>query len=119
VLNDQDEVEPEWDRSYDANAGMAAEYTLQQIVDAAGGQRGSLPGLNESITFHPLGGATIGRVCDAYGRVMGHPGLYVVDSALIPGATPAGNPFWTVAALAERCMDAIVAQDLNATGDAP
>ncbi len=121
VLNDQDEVEPDWDTSYDANAGMAAEYTLQQMIDAAGGMRGHLPGLDDSITFHPLGGATMGNtggnsVCDTYGRVTGHPGLYVVDSALIPGSVPAGNPFWTIAAIAERCMDKIVAEDLNPSG---
>lgn len=113
VLNDEDEVEPEWEREYDATAQMAAEHTLQRIIDATGTERGSIPGLDESITFHPLGGATMGVVTDTYGRIDGHPGLYVVDSALIPGSTPAGNPFWTVAALAERCMDAIIAEDLN------
>lgn len=113
VLGEDDEVEAEWERSFDASAEMAADHALQRIIDASGGERGSLPGLDESITFHPLGGATMGRVTDTYGRVLGHPGLYVVDSALIPGSTPAGNPFWTIAALAERCMDTIVAEDLN------
>jgi cholesterol oxidase len=96
---------------------MAAEYTMQMMIDAAGGERGHLPGLDDSITFHPLGGATMGHVCDSYGRVMGYDGLYVVDSALIPGSVPAGNPFWTIAAIAERCMDKIVAEDLNPPGD--
>jgi cholesterol oxidase len=114
VLNAEDEVEPEWDRAYDENAGLGAEFTLQRMIDAAGGQRGSLPGLDESVTFHPLGGAVLGGVCDAFGRVQGQPSLYVVDSALIPGATPAGNPFWTVAALAERCIETIVLEDLSA-----
>ncbi len=113
VLNDEDEVEADWDPTNDTNAGMAAEYTMQQLIDAGGGERTNRLGLASPITFHPLGGATIGHVCDGHGRVMGHPGLYVVDSALVPGATPAGNPFWTIAALAERCMDAIVAEDLN------
>ncbi len=118
VLNDEDEVEPEWEREYDKSAQMGAEDTLQRIADASGSQRGSIPGLDESITFHPLGGATMGVVTDTYGRVSGHPGLYVVDSALIPGSTPAGNPFWTIAAIAERCMDKIVAEDLNPPSDA-
>lgn len=117
VLNDEDEVETDWDPNNDANAGMAALYTLDQINTAAGGEQGSIGGLDEKITFHPLGGATMGRACDTYGRVIGHPGLYVVDSALVPGSTPAGNPFWTIASIAERCMDKIVAEDLNPPGE--
>ena len=43
------------------------------------------------ITVHPIGGASMGRspsdgLCDAYGEVFGHPGLYVMDGALLPGA---------------------------------
>ena len=38
-------------------------------------------------TFHPLGGAVIGKVCDDHGRVLGQRGLYVNDGALIPGST--------------------------------
>ena len=117
VLNDEDEVEAEWDVSNDMSAEMGAMDAMQRIVAAGGGEIGSLPGLGDSITFHPLGGATMGLVTDTYGRVMGHPGLYVVDSALVPGATPAGNPFWTIAALAERCLETIVAEDLNPPSD--
>jgi cholesterol oxidase len=117
VLNDEDEVEAEWDPSNDVSAEMGANDAMERIVAAAGGEIGSIAGLDESITFHPLGGATMGVVTDTYGRVMGHPGLYVVDSALIPGATPAGNPFWTIAALAERCLETIVAEDLNPPSD--
>ena len=82
-------------------------------MDAAGGALTSLPGVDDpSITFHPLGGMTMGRATDTYGRVEGYAHLYVVDSALIPGSTPAGNPFWTVSAIAERAMDTIVREDL-------
>ncbi|MGN9908342.1 GMC oxidoreductase [Phytohabitans sp. LJ34] len=65
----------------------------------------------EAYTFHPLGGAVLGQACDGYGRLGGYRGLYVVDSALIPGSTGACNPALTVAALAERCMAHIVAND--------
>ena len=108
------EVQPIWDRNNDASAGRAARHTVQTIIDAAGGDHVTFPTLDDpSITFHPLGGVTMGRATDTYGRVLGQPHLYVVDSALIPGSTPAGNPFWTICAIAERCMDKIVAEDLS------
>jgi cholesterol oxidase len=66
-----------------------------------------------AISGHPLGGAVMGKACDPYGRVYGNPGLYVVDGALIPGSTACTNPSFTIAALAERCMDRIIAQDIK------
>jgi cholesterol oxidase len=61
--------------------------------------------LDASITAHPLGGATIGAVCNPYGRVRGYSNLFVVDGAFIPGSTACSNPSLTIAALAERNMD--------------
>jgi cholesterol oxidase len=112
VLDAEGEVTTDWSESNDAQAGVAAENTLARIIAAAGGARTTLPGLDEKITFHPLGGATMGRTCDMFGRVNNYPGLYVVDSSLIPGSTPAGNPFWTIAANAERCIETIIAEDM-------
>nr|WP_239028443.1 GMC oxidoreductase [Pseudonocardia acidicola] len=65
----------------------------------------------DPVTWHPLGGATLGTACDLYGRVHGYRGLYVTDGAMIPGSTGACNPSWTIAALAERCLDDIIARD--------
>ncbi|TDV55362.1 GMC oxidoreductase [Actinophytocola oryzae] len=62
-------------------------------------------------TWHPLGGASLGSVCDLEGRVYGHRGLYVLDGALMPGTTAACNPSMTIAAVAERALDRIVAED--------
>jgi len=62
-------------------------------------------------TWHPLGGASMGTVCDLSGRVQGHRGLYVLDGALIPGTTAACNPSMTIAAVAERATDVLVAED--------
>ncbi|MGB7820448.1 MAG: GMC family oxidoreductase [Ornithinibacter sp.] len=64
------------------------------------------------ITVHPIGGAVMGRnpaegVCDAWGEVFGHPGLHVLDGALLPG--PVGpNPSLTIAAVADRCCTHIL-----------
>lgn len=64
-------------------------------------------------TWHPLGGASMGAVCDLEGRVHGQRGLYVLDGALMPGNTAACNPSMTIAAVAERALDAIVRQDVG------
>ncbi|MEU1025750.1 GMC oxidoreductase [Streptomyces sp. NPDC005904] len=65
----------------------------------------------DHLTYHPLGGAVLGRATDNYGRLQGYPGLYVIDGALIPGNTSV-NPFVTITALAERNIEKIVATDL-------
>ncbi|UGT61378.1 GMC oxidoreductase [Nocardia asteroides] len=64
-------------------------------------------------TWHPLGGASMGSVCDLNGRVLGQRGLYVLDGALMPGNTAACNPSMTIAAVAERALDNLVAQDVG------
>ncbi|PXX61679.1 cholesterol oxidase [Nocardia tenerifensis] len=64
-------------------------------------------------TWHPLGGASMGTVCDLAGRVHGQRGLYVLDGALIPGSAAACNPSMTIAAVAERALDQLVAQDVG------
>ncbi|WP_054813488.1 GMC oxidoreductase [Nocardia arizonensis] len=64
-------------------------------------------------TWHPLGGASMGTVCDLDGRVLGQRGLYVLDGALMPGNTAACNPSMTIAAVAERALDNLVRQDVG------
>ncbi|WP_084517005.1 GMC oxidoreductase [Microtetraspora niveoalba] len=65
----------------------------------------------DHLTYHPLGGAVLGKATDNYGRLAGYPGLYVIDGALIPGNTSV-NPFVTITALAERNIEKIIATDL-------
>jgi cholesterol oxidase len=70
--------------------------------------------LSRVITVHPLGGCPMGRhegegVVDANGEVFGCPGLYVADGSVMPG--PVGpNPSLTIAALADRFSDGILAK---------
>lgn len=92
-------------------AAAHAHRQLDRVARAAGAfatidVTGMLPN-----TFHALGGATIGDVCDDYGRVLGQKGLYVTDGALIPGSTACANPSLTIAALAERNAETVIAQD--------
>jgi cholesterol oxidase len=63
---------------------------------------------NAVFTAHPLGGVVLGRATDNYGRVLGHPGLYVMDGAAIPGSTGAVNPSLTITAVAERNIETII-----------
>lgn len=62
----------------------------------------------DHFTYHPLGGMIIGEATDLNGEVKGVPGLFVLDGSLIPGKLGV-NPFVTITALAERCMDKLMA----------
>ncbi|WP_241703739.1 GMC oxidoreductase [Leifsonia shinshuensis] len=73
---------------------------------------GLAPDVNASFTAHPLGGVVLGEATDTFGRVNGYDGLYVVDGAAIPGSTGTVNPSLTIAALAERAMDDILARGI-------
>lgn len=107
----------DWMPENDRDATAAANAILDRLNDRNGvGERYTIPGLDEAITFHPLGGAVMGETTDLYGRVNGHPGLYVLDGALIPGSTPCSNPFWTVSANAERCLATIIPEDFGTEG---
>jgi cholesterol oxidase len=101
-----------WPAASDASTGAATDAVLTRMRDTSGGKVTSLSGTDPH-TFHPLGGAVIGPVCDPFGRVHDHAGLYVTDGALIPGSTACCNPSWTITALAERCLDRIVTQDVG------
>jgi cholesterol oxidase len=91
-----------------ANFLGAAQQTLA-VLDQ---RNGSLTlGFNPFVSAHPLGGAILGKACELDGQVKGHPGLYVVDGALIEGSTGLANPSFTIAALAERCLDHILSRD--------
>src|SRR5712691_4691077 len=72
------------------------------------------------VTVHPVGGAPMGRdrtvgVCDPYGEVFGHPGLYVADGAVMPGSV-GPNPSLTIAALADRMCTRLLEQRSGTTG---
>jgi cholesterol oxidase len=104
----------------DWNIGASSDFfdrlrdTMKAIADELNGRFINNPiwGLNRVITVHPLGGCPMGRneregVVDSYGRVFGHPGLYVADGSVMPG--PVGpNPSLTIAALADRFADQVI-----------
>ncbi|SOD72255.1 cholesterol oxidase [Jatrophihabitans sp. GAS493] len=101
------------------NWAKDADSVLQKKISARvkkiAGPFGLLTDTNAILpsTWHPLGGAPMGSVCDLEGRVLEQKGLYVLDGALIPGNTGACNPSMTIAAVAERALDHLVATDVG------
>ncbi len=78
---------------------------------------------NRVVTVHGLGGCRMGRspaegVVDSYGRVFGHPGLYIADGSVMPGPVGA-NPSLTIAALANRFADAMLAEPSHVAAGRP
>jgi cholesterol oxidase len=69
--------------------------------------------LGKFTTVHPLGGCPMGdephtSVVNDAGRVWDYPGLYVLDGSIVPTSLGV-NPSKTIAALAERGMDRMLA----------
>lgn len=106
-----DRVRLHWPRGGDAGSYEQIDRRITAISRGLGGVTDTNRLVNS--TWHPLGGAGMGSVCDLDGRVHGQRGLYVLDGALIPGTAGACNPSMTIAAVAERAMDAITAQDVG------
>ncbi len=94
----------------DDRAKEAAKHLAELLSEKNGGE---VPPIAGQVTGHQLGGACMGKVCDDLGRVAGHAHLYVVDGALIPGSSTCVNPALTIAAIAERCLDRILAEDIK------
>lgn len=107
----RDEAVLHWPRSADAELAGTIRERMSRITGP-----GNLV-LNTTdvapTTWHPLGGACIGPVCDVAGRVRGQRGLYVLDGSLLPGTTAACNPSMTIAAVAEQATDRLIAEDVG------
>jgi cholesterol oxidase len=93
--------------SLDSNAPgriAVANEAARTAAELIGGDAGS--SINEVVlgtptTAHILGGATVGTVLDRYHRVLGAPGLHVLDGSSV-AANLGVNPSLTIAAQAER-----------------
>lgn len=96
--------------AHDQQAEDAARAAIGELCAVSGGE---IISATAQITGHQLGGAAMGQVCDDAGRVAGHPNLFVVDGALIPGSSTCVNPALTIAAISERCMDRLLAADVR------
>ena len=70
--------------------------------------------LGKYVTVHPLGGCPMSDdpaagVVDDAGKVFGYEGLYVLDGSIVPTAIGV-NPSKTIAALAERGVERLLAE---------
>jgi cholesterol oxidase len=106
-----DDVTLTWSRSDMRNIPELVKDLVAEINRAGGGTILDIGTLARFHTYHPLGGAVMGKACDLDGRVKGYRGLYVVDGALLPGSAACANPSYTIAAIAERCMDRVLRAD--------
>lgn len=112
----KDTVELNWQQAWKQQSIDAAKSIFDKINKKEGTiYRTDLFGVykiwGDHLTYHPLGGAVLGRATDNYGRLHGYTDLYAIDGSLIPGNTTV-NPFVTITALAERNIDNIIARDL-------
>jgi len=90
--------------------------TVQMLSDKLGAtlEDSVLWKLSTSVTVHPVGGCPLGANWDegvvdpSTGQVHGYPGLHVADGSVMPG-TVGTNPSFTIAAMADRFADAILA----------
>jgi cholesterol oxidase len=121
VLLQDDEVSIAWPGVADRPVFRQDSEELSEAAGALGATYIAnplwrLPFHRSLLTVHPLGGCgmaddarrgVVNHKCQVFARTSGsvvHPGLYVVDGAMIP--TPLGvNPLLTISALAERACD--------------
>jgi len=106
-----------WDTPANLPLYAAETAACQELVTALGGRLWLAANwrlLGQPSAAHNLGGCVMAEreqdgVVDSYGNVFGYPGLYVLDGAIIPVAVGA-NPSHTIAAVAERCIEAAIRQ---------
>ena len=103
------------DLKWPSNGDAAIAKRIRERLTVIAGPGNTLINTNDiaNTTWHSLGGACMGVVCDLEGRVKGQRGLYVLDGALMPGTTCACNPSMTIAAIVERALDVIVQNDVG------
>ena len=100
--------------TWPSNGDSAIASVIRQRMNKITGPLAVIADSNSTpTTWHPMGGASMGSVCDLSGRVLGHRGLYVLDGALLPGNSAACNPSMTIAAVAERALEDIIANDVS------
>ena len=113
-----DTVSLQWAREQNDPSVAAAQHVFDQVNAKTGTAYSTVvrfkdeAQFGDQVTYHPIGGVPLGEATDDYGRIPGHPGLYVVDGSLIPVGIGA-NPSLSITALAERNIEHIIATDFG------
>ena len=120
LLLPKSELWVHWDVSsnlplYDTEKQLSVDFAKELHGDAAFNPLWKF--LHHPISVHNLGGCPMAAqaglgVTDSYGEVYGHKELYVLDGAILPGATGV-NPSHTIAAVAERNVEAAIRKIRN------
>lgn len=109
-LDDHGEIDLAWDPAGSMEMFLEMEQGFRELTKGLGGDYlqsflWHWP-FRRLLTAHPLGGCVMSDraedgVVNDRGEVWGHPGLFVVDGAIIPGPLSV-NPSMTITALSER-----------------
>jgi cholesterol oxidase len=106
-----------FDRARSQGLFDAMRATVAELAEAAGATAFfalDAGPLGKYVTVHPLGGCPMSDdpatgVVDDAGKVHGYDGLYVLDGSIVPTAIGV-NPSKTIAALAERGVEHLLAE---------
>lgn len=102
-----------WDQSHTVTMKENANYFIKKMNKANGGTRSHLlfnNGFGADVCYHPLGGCVLGQATNQFGKLNEHENLYVLDGSLIPG-TIGVNPFVTITAIAEFCIENLIREN--------
>jgi len=100
----------DWNESHTQKMKENADYFIKKMNKANGGTRAHLlfkNGFGANICYHPLGGCVLGEATNEFGKLKNHDHLFVLDGSLIPG-TIGVNPFVTIVALTEYCIENLI-----------
>jgi cholesterol oxidase len=98
----------DWDARYEAAARERVEDLMRQVARLLPDAVLTPTPASRPVVAHATGGAQLGTVTDWHGRLRGHPGLYCLDGALLPGTAGAVNPALTIAAVVDHCLDDVI-----------
>ncbi|MFT4520441.1 MAG: cholesterol oxidase [Halioglobus sp.] len=96
-----------WPIDTETPSAQARNDSFERLLAQTGGTNFGGFGARPTI-WHPLGGAVMGDACDDLGQLYGYNNLFVIDGSLLPGSAAGANPAFTIAANAERIMEALM-----------
>ncbi len=103
----------DWSRKNTSKMETNAKYFLRKMNKVNGGTRSHMlfhNGFGYDVCYHPLGGTVLGKATSEFGKLKNHDNLFVLDGSLIP-ASIGVNPFLTITALVEYCMENLLKQN--------